>query len=235
MKFFMKSIFGYIMVGLFLSISIVSAEEPSHWLIGKWTGQIEGIKANPDRMFRVQEVLPEGTTVGLWGTPPDRRALAEVKVDGAQVKIVVTSTKSKIDLSRSGDDELTGTFVSPNGQDFPIKLSKNKLSKRFDAEYAGQSKGAYGCGHGVYKMTVKDSLITGVFQWGAASWRATSGGYIESKITGEVGDDGAALIEVRGPARNSRFTGTFSESELTAIDPPVGKRQCSFVLNATRQ
>jgi hypothetical protein len=51
----------------------------------------------------------------------------------------------------------------------------------------------------------------------------------DGEITGDVGSDGSALIELRGP-RNSQFSGTFTRSELRAIDHGLGNRACSYEL-----
>ena len=45
----------------------------------------------------------------------------------------------------------------------------------------------------------------------------------DGEITGEVSSDGTALIELRGPLSNSQFSGTFTGSELKAVDPPLWK------------
>ena len=81
---------------------------------------------------------------------------------------------------------------------------------------------------------MKDSLITG---W--SRFHVTKGSFpnqtlsANGEITGEVGSDGTALIELRGP-RNSQFSGTFTGSELKAIDPPLGNRECSYELTLKR-
>jgi len=56
----------------------------------------------------------------------------------------------------------------------------------------------------------------------------------DGEITGEASSDGTALIELRGPPRNSQFSGTFTGAELKAIDPPFGNRGCSYEITLKR-
>jgi hypothetical protein len=179
-------------------------------------------------------VSPDGTAVSLFGIPPESRGRVEVKVEGAQVNIFVPSSKSTVELIREGDGELIGKLVSVDGRDWPIRLSKSKLSSRFDGKYSGTSRGNKGCGAIDYEITVKDSLITGFSRWRTSSWTVRSARSSDSDVTGEVGDSGVALIELKGPARNSRFSGMFDDSALTAIDPPDIYLQCSFALKLRR-
>jgi hypothetical protein len=185
-------------------------------------------------MLRVHDVSPDGTAVGLWGIPPENRGRVEVTVEGVKVKIFVPSSKSTVELIWESASDLSGRLVSTEGREWPIRLSKSKLSSRFDGKYSGTSRGSRGCGAIDYEVTVKESLIRGFSRWRAASWRALSGTSSDSGITGEVNDHGVALIEIRGPARNSRFSGMFDESSLTATEPADNYFQCSFGLKLRR-
>ena len=207
-------------------------QTPSLWVIGRWDGNIEGFKGEggPARMLRVNNISTEGTIESLWGIPPQTRARAEVKVAGSQVSVFVPSSKSTVELSRESDDVLVGKVVFTSGREFPIKLTKAKLSNQFDGKYSGTSPVGRGCMSAQYHMTVKDSLITGWFRFyvtrGDSADQALSA---DGEITGEIGSDGTALIELRGP-RNSQFSGTFTATELKAIDPALGNRGCSYEL-----
>ena len=204
----------------------------SLWVIGRWDGKIEGFKGEggPARMLRVNNISTEGAIVSLWGIPPQTRARVEVKADGSQVSVLVPSSKSTVELTRESDDVLVGNIVFTSGRQFPIKLTKKKLSNQFDGEYSGTSSVGRGCMSGQYHMTVKDSLITGWFRFhitksGIANQTLSADG----EITGEVHSDSSVLIELRGP-RNSQFSGTFTGSELKAIDHGFGNRACSYEL-----
>ena len=202
------------------------------WLIGRWDGKIEGFtgQGGTARMLTVNTISTAGAIVSLWGIPPQTRARVEVKADGSQVSVLVPSSKSTVELTRESDDVLVGKIVFTSGRQFPIKLTKKKLSNQFDGEYSGTSSVGHGCMSGQYHMTVKDSLITGWFRFhitksGIANQTLSADG----EITGEVHSDSSALIELRGP-RNSQFSGTFTGSELKAIDHGFGNRACSYEL-----
>jgi len=185
-------------------------------------------------MLRVNTISTEGAIVSLWGIPPQTRARVEVKADGSQVSVFVPSSKSTVELTRESDHVLVGKIVFTSGREFPIKLMKTKLSNQFDGKYSGTSSVGRGCMSAQYHMTVKDSLITGWFRFhvtrgGSADQTLSADG----EITGEVGSDGTALIELKGP-RNSQFSGTFTGSEVKAIDLPLGNRECSYELTLKR-
>jgi len=231
-----STVFVFIVL-LLVGYQLASAQQTqSLWVIGRWDGNIEGFKGEgrPARMLRVNNISTGGTIVSLWGIPPQTRARAEVKVDGSQVSVFVPSSKSTVKLTRESDDFLVGKVVFTSGLELPIKLTKTKLSNQFDGEYSGTSSVGRGCMSGQYHMTVKDSLITGWFRFhvtrgGSADQTLSANG----EITGEVGSNGTALIELRGP-RTSQFSGTFTGSELKAIDPPLGNRDCSYELTLKR-
>ena len=228
----MKQYIVFVFIVLFLlGYQNASAQETqSLWVIGRWDGNIEGFKGEggPARMLRVNNISTEGAIVSLWGIPPQTRGRVEDKVDGSKVSVLVPSSKSTVELVRESDDVLVGKIVFTSGREFPIKLTKKKLSNQFDGKYSGTSSVGHGCGSGHYEITVKDSLITGWFRF-----HVTKGSFpnqtlsANGEITGEVGSDGTALIELRGP-RNSQFSGTFTGSELKATDPVLGNRGCSY-------
>jgi hypothetical protein len=154
-------------------------------------------------------------------------------VDGSQVKVFVPSSKNTVELTRESDDVLVGKIVFANGREFPIKLTKTKLSDQFDGKYSGTSTVGHGCGSAHYEIAVKDSLITGWFRFHVALGAVANQTSKDGEITGEVRSDGTALIELRGP-RNSQFSGTFTTSELKAIDPPLGNKGFSYELTLIR-
>jgi hypothetical protein len=211
--------------------SFIETSTQSLWVIGRWDGNIEGFKGEgqPARMLRVNNISAEGAIVSLWGIPPQTRGRAEVKVDGPQVKVFVPSSKVTVELARESDDVLGGKILLASGREFPIKLTKTKLSNLFDGKYSGTSAVGHGCGTGHYEIAVKDSLITGWFRFHITKGSIANMTSADGEITGEVGSDGNALIELRGP-RNSQFSGTFTATELKAIDPALGNRACSYEL-----
>lgn len=228
----MKQCVVFVFVVLLLGYQLASAQQPqSPWLIGRWDGNIEGFtgQGGPARMLRVHDISAEGAIVSLWGIPPQTRGRAELKTDESQVRVFVPSSKNTVELTRESDEVLVGKIVVANGREFPIKLTKTKLSNQFDGKYSGTSSVGRGCGSGHYDITVRDSLITGWFRFHVTKGNIASQTSADGEITGEVSSDGTALIELRGP-RNSQFSGTFTAAELKAIDPPLGNRGCSYEL-----
>jgi hypothetical protein len=232
----MKQSMVFVFVVVLIGFQLASAQQTqSPWLIGRWDGNIEKFtgQGGSARMLRVNNISVEGTIVSLWGIPPQRRGRAEVKVDGSQVKVFVPSSKNTVELTRESDDVLVGKIVFANGREFPIKLTKTKLSDQFDGKYSGTSTVGHGCGSAHYEIAVKDSLITGWFRFHVALGAVANQTSKDGEITGEVRSDGTALIALRGP-RNSQFSGTITASELRAIDPPLGNRGCSYELTLKR-
>ena len=233
----MKQFMVIVFVVLLLGYQFASAQETgSSWLIGRWDGNIEGFKGEggPARMLRVHSISAQGAIVSLWGVPPQTRARAEVKVDGPQVKVFLPVSKITVELAREGDDVLVGKITFENGREFPIKLTKTKLPNQFDGKYSGTSSVGRGCGSYHYDITVKNSLITGWYRSHVTKGSIATMTSADGEITGEASSDGTALIELRGPPRNSQFSGTFTGAELKAIDPPFGNRGCSYEITLKR-
>lgn len=219
-------------VMVILGYQLTSAQQTQNpWLIGRWDGNIEGFtgQGEPTRMLRVHSISAQGDMVGFFGIPPEGRGRVEVKVDGSQVRFFVPRTKSTVELTRQGDEVLVGKMIFASGRELPIKLTKTKLSNQFDGKYSGTSSVGQGCGSGYYEIAVTDSLITGWYRFHVTKGSIANQTSPNGEITGEVGSDGTALIELRGP-RNSQFSGRVTDTELKAIDPALGNQGCSFEL-----
>src|SRR5262249_29106356 len=166
----MKQSMVFVFVVLLLGYQLASAQQTqSLWLIGRWDGNIEGFtgQGGPARILRVNNILADGRIVSLWGIPPLTRERAEVKVNGSQVKLFVPSSKVTVELAREIDDVLVGKVPLVDRREYPIKLTKTRLSNQFDGKYSGTSSVGRGCGSGHYNITVRDSLITGWFRFHA--------------------------------------------------------------------
>lgn len=74
-------------------------------------------------------------------------------------------SKTTVELTREGDDVLVGKIIFEKGREFPIKLTRTRLSNQFDGKYSGTSAVGHGCGTSYYEIAVKDSLITGWFRF----------------------------------------------------------------------
>lgn len=232
----MLKVRGHVMVlVMFVAQLAIAQQQSQHWLIGRWDGTMEGFtgKGVSFRFLRVHEVSADGAALSLWGIPDQSRGRAEVKVDGSQVSVFIPSTKTKVELTRTGND-LVGKVAFANGSEFPVKLGLAQLSNKFDGKYTGTSRGDVGCGSIFYEIVVKDSLITGWARLQGSRDGGLSGANSDGVITGEVNNDGAALIESRG-FRNSQFSRMFTLTGLTATDPPAGKSQCSYSPNLSRR
>ena len=233
----MKQSMAVAVVMVLFGHQVASAQQTqSSWLIGRWNGNIEGFTGQgaPARMLRVHSISAEGAIVSLWGVPPQTRARAEVKVDGSQVKVFVPVSKVTVELTREGDDVLVGKITFVSGREHPIKLTKTKLANQFDAKYSGTSSVGYACGSYHYDITVKDSLITGWYRSHVTKGSFANMTSPDGEVTGEITSDGTALIELRGSPRNSQFSGTFTATELKAIDPALGNRGCSYEITLKR-
>src|SRR5262245_59188068 len=156
MEIIMKQSMAVGFVIVLLGYQVVSAQDTGRsWFIGRWDGNIEGFtgQGGPARTLRVHSISAEGAIVSLWGVPPQTRARAEIKVDGSQVKVFVPVSKITAELAREGDDVLVGKITFVNGQEYPIKLTKTKLSNQFDGRYSGTSPVGRGCGSYHYDIS----------------------------------------------------------------------------------
>ena len=207
-------------------------------MVGTWEGSIEGFSAkfDPNRTLRVTAVGPDGEAKAQWGIRGQSIGRADATVDGARVKVLIPSSNNLVELTREGDNSLVGTYALPTGTSFPIKLTKIKPTTEFDGDWTGHTIGAIGCGGAHYDLTVRDSLITGklrLFSTGRVekeSW--------ESIITGEVKADGTATLRLKGGARTTQFSGTFTNTEFRGTDARYGDRgngQCTYEVELKRR
>lgn len=207
----------------------------SHWLVGSWEGKIEEYsgKDDPGRTLQVDAVSPDGKALARWTVTGQKRGRVDAKVEGSQVQ-VVTGGNSLVELTREGDDSLSGTFTLGTGRAFPIKLARIKPSTEFDGDWTGMtSRAMKGCGAPYYNLTVKNSQITGRLLIMAQSNNPPA----ESAITGIVNADGTATIQLTG-ARKTKFTGKFSGTEFKGLDPAYGGGRlsaCSYEVELKRK
>jgi hypothetical protein len=155
-------------------LPLAHAEQQFDWLIGTWTGDVQGIPEgrNPSRTLMVKAIKPDGVVDdGYFFVTGGQLSPAQITVNGSQVK-VITRVKSVAELSRLSDDRLAGSLNSPNGTTFPITLTKvstrASLANRnrdFDpqslvGEWVGSWTkagmiGAGGPSGGPYRMTIR--------------------------------------------------------------------------------
>jgi hypothetical protein len=129
--------FSFFLVTVILfgfQVSLAQQTE-THWLIGRWEGEIGRFRGQggPLRTLRVTEVSPDGKARAMWGIAGEFSFRPDVRVEGVQVKIV-TGSKSVVELMRQGDTLLAGTFTTVKGRVFPIKLAKVKPSTEIDGQ-----------------------------------------------------------------------------------------------------
>jgi hypothetical protein len=93
---------------------------PGEWLIGIWEGAFQ----IPNQALLVTNVRPGGFAEGMFGAT-GRAAKAQIAMHDSQVN-VTSSVNNVLLLNRTGPEELEGTFTQPNGEAFPIKLSKKE-------------------------------------------------------------------------------------------------------------
>jgi hypothetical protein len=202
-------------------------------LIGHWDGAIAGFPAseNPARILRVHSVAPDGKAIIAWATPGGNAAQAEASAAGGTLKIAFPAAKTSIELTQTGDGELSGKYTGASGKTYPIKFKRAKLSTEFDGEWEGRAvnnpRNVKNCTDGNYFVTIKESLITGTFR----VISRVDNGVLEAAVTGEVQPDKTAVIEFRAITpmlASGRFTGTFSGNEFNGKDPAVGTRPCGY-------
>ena len=234
MKQFVVFVF---VVLLILGYQVASAQETgSSWLIGRWDGNIEGFKGEggPARMLRVNNISAEGAVVSLFGVPRQEGKGRDQSGWLADQGFLCHPQRVTVELTREGDEVLVGKIILASGRELPLKLTKTKLPNQFDGKYSGTSSVGRGCGSYHYDITVKDSLLTGWYRSHVTKGSIANMTSADGEITGQASSDGTALIELRGPPRNSQFSGTFTGAELKAIDPPFGNRGCSYEITLKR-
>jgi hypothetical protein len=223
-----------IVVVLVVPVSIFAQPSQNQSLIGRWEGSIEGFppSINPSRVLRIHTVAADGKAVALWVIPGSSPSQTETSADGTSVKIAVQSVKANVELTRQGDDILTGQYINSSGKAFPIKFRKANLSSEFDGDWEGPAtnnpRNNRDCTNGTYRVTVKDSLITGTFDIPS---RVAGAGILESFVTGEIQPDKTAVLELKPLTPSmypSHFTGTFNGNQFHGSAPAVGTGRCGY-------
>jgi hypothetical protein len=221
-------------IALLITAQSFAQQAQNEWLIGHWDGTIEGFPAseNSSRILRVHSVSPDGKAVAFWAVSGSNASQAETNTDGSNVKIVFQGISTVVELTREGDSSLAGKYTNTSGKVFPIKFKKTKLSSEFDGEWEGPAannpRNTRDCTDGTYRLTIKDSLITGKFEIVS---RVAGAGVREALVTGEIQPDKTAVLELKplSPLMvAARFTGTFNGNQFHGSDPIVGSRRCGF-------
>jgi hypothetical protein len=219
---------------LFGAVPTFAQQSQNQWLIGHWEGMIEGFPSsiNPSRVLRIHTVSADGKAVALWVIPGSNASQTETSTDGTSVKIAVQGVNASVELTREGDDVLSGKYINSNGKPFPVKFTKTKLSSEFDGNWEGPATNNPAnnrdCTNGTYRVTVKDSLISGTFD---VPSRVAGAGTLESFVTGEIQPDKTAVLELKPLSPSmypGRFAGTFNGNQFHGSDPAVGTRRCGF-------
>ena len=114
---------------LLLTFGHSFGQEPqTHWLVGRWDGNIDGFSGDQDpaRTLEVDTIAGDGTTTARWSITGRSAGRANLKVTDSNITLLVLSSKSVVDLVREGDDALVGKIKLANGMVFPIKFTKRK-------------------------------------------------------------------------------------------------------------
>ena len=114
-----------LMIALCIFAQPSPAQVESHWLVGRWQGNLSGYigKGSSARTLRVTAVSPEGTAQGMWYVTGQQPLTAYILVEGPSVKIA-TAGKSTVELRCDGDESLVGKYIPQDGETLPIKLHK---------------------------------------------------------------------------------------------------------------
>jgi hypothetical protein len=94
------------------------AQDKSHWLVGTWQGSFldHTGRDGSARTLVVKSVNADGTVDAGWaatGTPKIGNATVKVSGDNVTVK---TSEGSTVEIARTGDGVLRGSFQSANAR-----------------------------------------------------------------------------------------------------------------------
>ena len=84
------------------------------------------------------------------------------------------------------------------------------------------------CSNGTYRVTIKDSLITGTFEIVS---RVSGAGVRQALVTGEIQPDKTAVLDLKSltPGMGSgRFNGTFNSNQFKGRDEASGSPRCSW-------
>jgi hypothetical protein len=226
--------FLIVTIALLVTAQSFAQQGQNQWLIGHWDGTIEGFPAseNSSRILRVHSVSPDGKAVALWAVSGSNASQTETITDGSGVKIAFQGISTVVELTREGDSSLTGKYTNTSGKVFPIKFKKTKLSSELDGEWEGPAtnnpRNTRDCTDGTYRVTIKDSLITGTLE---ISSRVAGVGLREALVTGEIQPDKSAVLELKpmtSGMTSARFTGTFNGNQFHGSDPAVGTRRCGY-------
>lgn len=219
---------------LFVTIPGFAQQSSNEWLIGHWDGTIQGFPPSEKsaRVLRVHRVSADGKAVALWAIPGSNAAQTETTTDGSSFKITFPGNNTVVELTREGDNSLGGKYTNASGKTFPIKFTKTKLSSEFDGEWEGPAtnnpSNPRDCSNGTYRVTIKDSLITGTFEIVS---RVTGAGVRQALVTGEIQPDKTAVLELKSltPGMGSgRVPGTFNGNQFQGKDSASGSPRCSW-------
>ena len=105
MKIAIADVFSAVILSTFFTFQVSIAQQTgSQWLIGRWDGSVEGLpgKSGPARTFRVHEISNDGKILAMWSVTGQGATTADVRVDNQQVRVVVTGSKSVVEMAREG-------------------------------------------------------------------------------------------------------------------------------------
>ncbi len=126
----MKTIGLILTIALFSSATSFAQPPQDGWLLGVWEGDLhaygtQGVQGTPRRFLEVTAVAPDGTAQGTWAVAGYAPGTADIRVMESQVHIV-NAVHSVVELTREGDDRLTGRLTIRSGQVFALTLLKMK-------------------------------------------------------------------------------------------------------------
>jgi hypothetical protein len=208
---------GLAIAAILLCSQGTAAQQPKHWLIGWWQGDLQPAAGpTPVRIITVTSVAKDGTARGNMGLPGQSVAPAEIKVDGSKVN-VVNAFKSVGEFTREGDDQLVGTLTAKDakkGAGLALARVKPAEDHQLVGEWMGTWQRSTAGDNGQFYLTVigvNGPSVVGEYRFGgrAMTW--------EKGFVGTMTDDSLAFGTMRFSVDGKRMTGTgSSEGQASA-------------------
>jgi len=108
-----------------LGLPVLAFADGQNWAIGKWEGDINGMRSRKygtHRVLTITSVAPDGAAKGSWAS--DETLHPPMHVDADSIHFAPGNALSRVDLKKTGADELTGTMVYGD-KTYQIRLKRS--------------------------------------------------------------------------------------------------------------
>ena len=107
-----------------LGLPALAFADGQNWAIGKWEGDINGMRSQKygtHRVLTITSVAEDGSAKGSWASDETLHPPMHVDADGIQFS--PGNALSRVDLKKTSDNELTGTMVY-GGKTYQIRMKR---------------------------------------------------------------------------------------------------------------